>query len=164
MTSEAKYAKLNSFLLTDSDVRSIVALQLKKLVKKLEKKGLRCLIYARSKSEAKNWSENLGIGIYPNKGHHVIITLNDGTYGLNDLVAYNCICTVPPAPDRIPQMCGRLDRPGQKSDNLFLEYVVLKDTIDEGLLLRIDICNSFVHKYIMPLSKFYDLALGNTTS
>lgn len=156
---EIQYAKLNSFLTTTDSVTKSVSTQLKKMIKQLEKDDKRCLIYARSKHEAKIWSEHLSIGIYPQKQTHTIITVTDGTYGLNDLVQYNCILMIPPAPDRIPQMKGRLDRPGQTENKLFIEYIVLKNTIEEGLLLRIDICNNFVNQYIMPLSKFYEISV-----
>ncbi|AGF85442.1 helicase family protein [Moumouvirus goulette] len=66
----------------------------------------------------------------------------------------------PPTPDTLPQIKGRLSRPGQKSDNLYLEYFVLKNTIDEGLILRMNIASKFLHQYIMPLSKFYDISVN----
>lgn len=163
LTVETKYAKLNSFLTTTESVQLSYCNQLKKLIKKLEKDNKKCLIYARSKAEADLWSEQLGIGIYPIKQKHTIITVTNGTYGLNDLVQYNCICMMPPPPDKIPQMKGRLDRPGQLSDNLSLEYFIFKDTIEEGLMLRINICNSFMHQHIMPLSKFFEIAVNYAT-
>lgn len=161
LTVETKYAKLNSFLTTNESVQLSTCVQLKKLIKKLEKDNKRCLIYARSKTEAELWSEQLEIGIYPEKQKHTIITVTNGTYGLNDLVQYNCICMMPPPPDKIPQMKGRLDRPGQLCDKLSLEYFITKDTIDEGLMLRVNICNSFMHQHIMPLSKFFEIAVNH---
>lgn len=157
LSIEKKYAQLYSYL-TDTSVQLTICKQLKVIINEME--GCKCLIYARSKEEADIWSNALGIGIYPNKGTHVIITVTNGTYGLNDLVGYNTIIMIPPAPDRIPQMKGRLDRPGQKATTLRMEYIVVKDTIEEGLLLRIDICNNFVNQYIMPMSKFYELAIN----
>ena len=65
----------------------------------------------------------------------------------------------PPAPDLLPQIKGRLDRMGQNSNNLFIEYFVIKNTIEEGLILRLEIASSFLQKYIMPLSKFYDISV-----
>ena len=45
-------------------------------------------------------------------GTHVAISYAEGTYGLNTLVKYNTLLTRPPEPDKLPQMKGRLDRPG----------------------------------------------------
>lgn len=157
LSIEKKYAQLNSYL-TSEHVHISLCKQLKLLINKLE--GHHCLIYARSKHEADVFSEELGISIYPEKGKHVIITVTNGTYGLNDLVQYNTIIMIPPAPDKIPQIKGRIDRPGQKETTLHMEYIVISNTIEEGLLLRIDICNNFVNQYIMPMSKFYELAIN----
>lgn len=157
---EVKFSKLTSYLLSQS-VNILIIKQLKKLLVQLEKQKHRCVIYTRSNAEAESWSKELGISIYPIKGEHVIITYKDGTYGLNDLVIYDTIIMRPPQPDHLPQIKGRLDRPGQKSDNLRIEYFILKDTIEEGLILRLNMASKFVHKYIMPLAKFYDLSVNH---
>ena len=65
----------------------------------------------------------------------------------------------PPCPDHLPQMKGRLDRPGQDSDELFIEFFYISNTIEEGLLSRMDIANHFSTRYIMPLALFYDMAV-----
>ncbi|XWV24654.1 putative helicase [Tupanvirus deep ocean] len=160
LSLELKFAKLSSLLVSSSKTNSIVTEQLAALVKKLEKNKQRCLIYARAADEAKLWSDKLNIPIYPTKGTHCIVTYNDGTYGLNDLVIYNTIIMRPPPPDKLPQIKGRLDRPGQKTDDLYIEYFVLKDTIEEGLILRLNIASQFLQKYIMPLAKFYDVSVN----
>ena len=157
---EIKFAKLTSFIVSNAKASSSVTDQLGKLIKQQEKKKHRCLIYARAKDEAELWSDKLGIPIYPKKANHCIVTYHDGTYGLNDLVIYDCIVMRPPAPDLLPQIRGRIDRPNQQSDNLFIEYFVLKDTIEEGLILRMNIASQFIQKYIMPLSKFYDVSVN----
>ena len=161
MSTEKKYSKLNSYLISSETVKKSLMKQLRALIKRTEKKGHRCLIYARSATEAQTWSEDLNIGIYPNKGQHVIITFSDGTYGLNDLVAYDTIVTTIPQPDKTPQIKGRLDRPGQKLSELNMEYFVFKNTIDEGLIIRMNMCNQFVRGHIMPLSKFYDISVNH---
>lgn len=120
----------------------------------------RYLIYAKSNEEAAEWSAELDIPIYPEKGDHCIVTYHNGAYGLNDLVIYNAIIMRPPAPDLLPQIKGRLDRPGNKSNNLLIEYFVVKDTIDEGLIIRLNIASQFIQKYIMPLAKFYKISLN----
>ena len=160
MTIEAKFSKLNSFLISDAEVNSNVTRDLGVLVKKMEKKGHKCLIYARANNEAERWSKALGIPIYPKKGHHCIVTLHNGVYGLNDLVIYDTIVMNPPQPDKLPQIKGRLDRPNQQSDTLYIEYFVLNNTLEMGLILRLEIASSFVQKYIMPLSKFYDVSVN----
>ena len=158
---EAKYSKLNSYLISSPTATTHVLKQLRKLIKKLESKKHRCLIYARSKDEATEWSQGLGIDIYPIKGQHTIITYNDGTYGLNDLVIYDTIVLRPlMTPDKIDQIKGRLDRPGQESLNLNMEYFIVKDTIEEGLLIRMNMCSQFVKNHILPLSKFYDISVN----
>lgn len=161
LSTDAKFAKLASFLTSNNGVTNLVLDQLLKLIKKLEKNNKKCLIYAKSDKEAIRWSEKLNIPIYPTKGNHCIITYSKGTYGLNDLVIYDTIVMRPPQPDMLPQIRGRLDRPGQLKNNLCIEYFILKNTIENGLILRLEIASQFVHKYIMPLSKFYDISINH---
>lgn len=160
MALEVKFAKLSALLVSSAKTNQYVVDQLAGLIAKLEKKKRRCLIYARAKAEAEFWSTELNIPIYPIKGTHCIVTYHDGTYGLNDLIIYDTIVMRPPAPDTLPQIKGRLDRPGNKSNDLYIEYFVLKDTIEEGLILRLEIASQFVQKYIMPLAKFYDVSVN----
>lgn len=176
LDTEALYSKLTSFLISDKKIQASVRKQLDKLIKKCEESGRRCLIYARSKEEAVYWSQGLDIPIYVSKKdvsltksaskskimkrtNHIIVTYNDGTYGLNDLVIYDTIIMRPPQPDKLTQIKGRLDRPGQKSDNLFIEYFIIGDTVEEGLLIRMHIASQFIHQYIMPLARFYDISV-----
>ncbi|AVG46627.1 putative helicase [Acanthamoeba polyphaga mimivirus] len=158
---ETKYSKLTSFLVSNSDVNKLVVKQLRKLILNLEKQNRRCLIYARSSTEAELWSKKLNISIYPKKGNHCIVSYHDGTYGLNDLVIYDTIVMRPCQPDSLPQIKGRLNRPGQESNDLYIEYFLIQDTIEEGLLIRMNIASQFVHQYIMPLAKFYDISVNH---
>lgn len=160
MSNEIKFAKLTSFLVSNTNANNSVIKQLNSLIRKLVKDKRRCLIYAKSKEEAQLWSSKLNISIYPEKGTHCIVSYHDGTYGLNDLIIYNTIIMRPPQPDALPQIKGRLDRPGQKAENLYIEYFVLNNTIEMGLILRMNIASQFIQKYIMPLSKFYDISLN----
>jgi len=160
LSTEAKFSKLASLLISDNHIKNLVAKQLDKLVGKIEKKKGRCLIYAAAKEEAKLWSNKLNIPIYPEKGEHCIVTYHDGTYGLNDLVIYDTIIMRPPQPDKLPQIKGRLSRIGQQSNDLYIEYFVIEDTIEEGLILRLDIASSFLQKYILPLAQFYDISIN----
>jgi hypothetical protein len=66
----------------------------------------------------------------------------------------------PPEPDKLPQIKGRLDRPGQISNDLHLHYFFLEETIEKGLLLRMEVASKFHHDYIMPLAQFYKLSLS----
>lgn len=122
----------------------------------------KALIYAKSKKEAINISQRINsVTHYPNKsGKHVVISYTDGTYGLNDLIKYNTLITRPYYPDKIPQMKGRLDRIKQKSDILHLEYILLKDTIEEAWLIRLEMTNNFYKNHVMPLAEFYNLAIN----
>jgi len=51
---------------------------------------------------------------YPEISNNIcVISKYKGTYGINNLVKYDTILMKPPEPDKLPQMKGRLDRPGQ---------------------------------------------------
>nr|AEX62539.1 putative helicase [Moumouvirus Monve] len=160
MSLEVKFAKMTSLLVSSAKTNLTLVNQLKALIKRMESKNHRCLIYARANEEAIFWSTNLGIPLYPEKGRHCIVTYHNGTYGLNDLIIYDTIVMRPPNSDLLPQIKGRLDRPGNKSDNLFIEYFIFKDTIEEGLIIRLNIASQFLHKYIMPLATFYDVSVN----
>ncbi|ARF08823.1 DEAD/SNF2-like helicase [Catovirus CTV1] len=133
-------------------------------IKEIENDRPNCkiLIYARSKEEAdKMTSKN--IGRYPDiTKKHVVVSYSEGTYGLNDLVIFDTILTRPPNPDALPQMKGRLDRSGQKASILYLEYILIKNTIEEALLIRLDVANNFYNSHIMPLAEFYELAVTSS--
>jgi hypothetical protein len=96
---------------------------------------------------------------YPEKGNHTVLSFTEGTYGLNDLIIYDTILMRPPEPDKLPQIKGRIDRPGQKSKDLQIRYLLLKDTVEEASLMRLELCNSFYNNYLMPLAEFYDMAI-----
>jgi hypothetical protein len=158
---ETKFAKLSSLLLTASRKTNQVVTPLADLIKMCENRNSRCLIYANCQEEADYWSTSLQIPIYPDKGTHCIVTVSNGTYGLNDLTDYDTIVLRPPAPDILPQIKGRLDRPKQEKDTLFVEYFVMENSIEEGLILRMNIASAFMENYIMPLAKFYKISLDH---
>jgi hypothetical protein len=124
----------------------------------------RALIYARSKKEADDISNNINtVSRYPDKSkRHVVLSYAEGTYGLNDLVIYNTMITRPYYPDKMKQMMGRLDRPNQKCNVLNMEYILIGNTIEEAWLLRLEMANNFHKNHIMPLAEFYDLAVTIT--
>ena len=79
---------------------------------------------------------------------------------MNNLVGFDTILTRPANPDAIPQMKGRLDRPGQKNKELYLEYVYLDKTIEIAGMYKISFANSFYDNYILPLADFYKVAVA----
>ena len=68
--------------------------------------------------------------------------------------------TLLPNPGSLPLMKGRLDRQGQKKDTLNIKYIYINDTIDQAGLVRLEIANNFHNDYLMPLAKFYDIAVN----
>lgn len=124
-----------------------------------KKKNAKILIYASSKEEANNVSKIKNVGRYPDiKKTHVVVSYAEGTYGLNNLVEFDTILTRPPEPDKLPQMKGRLDRPGQKNDILHLEYVLIKNTIEDVYLYKLEVANNFYGQHILPLAEYYKMA------
>jgi hypothetical protein len=128
------------------------------------KNNQKALIYSKSKDEADKISFSIkSVTRYPNKkGKHVVVSYAEGTYGLNDLINYNVIITRPPQPDKLDQMKGRLDRPNQKCNILNLEYILVRNTIEEALLIRMEMANNFYKNHIMPLAEFYNIAVNVT--
>ncbi len=57
-------------------------------------------------------------------------------------------------------MKGRLDRPGQKENELVINYIIIDKTIENGDYLRLDLCNKFYSNHIMPLSEYYKIAVN----
>lgn len=158
LTSERMYGKLLHFLHANFDYVGAFS----QVLEKCESKGQRCLIYAKSKDQADLFSEQIkGVSRFPDtSGKHLAISFAEGTFGLNHLIYLNCIITLIPDPDKLPQMKGRLDRPGQKSDRLSIEYVYVEHTIDQGALFKMEMMNSFYKDYLLPLADFYDIAVG----
>ena len=160
LSSEQLYQNLSKLLYDNFDYINCF----KEILDKIGKmnNNRRALIYARSKREADNISNRLNnVSRYPNLTKtHVVASDSEATYGLNNLVIYNTIICYPNAPDLIPQKKGRLDRPNQKSDILYMEYVLTKNTIEEAWLFKLEMANNFYKHHIMPLAEFYDLAVG----
>jgi len=155
------YSLLSSYIISKCDYINYFNKRILEITNnKLNNK--RILIYARSKEEADKIAENIdGVTRYPDKtGKHVVVSYAEGTYGLNDLIEYNTILTRIPDPDKIQQMKGRLDRYGQKSNNLYMEYILLENTIEEGQLYKLEVSRNFYNNHIVPLADFYKCALG----
>ncbi|AYV81014.1 MAG: DEAD/SNF2-like helicase [Harvfovirus sp.] len=158
LSSERLFSKLQSFLYKNYDYINAF----RTLLENSERGGHRCLVYARSKDFADELVRNIkNLSRFPEiSGEHVVISYTEGTYGLNHLVFLDTIITMAPDPDKLPQMQGRLDRPGQKKDQLYLKFIYIKNTIDEASIFRLELANNFRNHYIMPLSEFYELAVG----
>jgi len=75
--------------------------------------------------------------------------------GINNLVKYDIILMKPPESDKLPQIKGRLDRPGQTSTKLFIEYILIEETIDEIDLVSLQVANNFYSSHIIPLANYY---------
>ena len=155
--SDKMYIKLQSYLFDSFDYLQAFA----DIIKKCEKSKRRCLIYARSKEEADDFSKIKNVSRFPDvSGKHLAISYTEGTYGLNHLIYLDTIVTRFPDPDKLPQMKGRLDRPNQKKNKLTIEYVYIDETIDRAGMLRLEMANNFYADYLIPLAEFYDIAVG----
>ena len=128
----------------------------------ISRQKAKILIYASSKDEANNIANMIdNVGRYPKKDIHTVVSYAEGTFGLNDLIQYDTILTRPPDPDKLPQMKGRLDRPGQSNNVLNIEYVLIKNTIEDAGLYKLEIARNFYKQHIMPLAEFYKIAVLN---
>ena len=52
-------------------------------------------------------------------------------------------------------MKGRIDRHGQKNEKLYMEYIMIENTIDEGNLYKLELSKNFYNNHIVPLAEFY---------
>ena len=155
---------LNKFIHDNCDYISYFSNKIKDI--EIKRPNCKILIYTKSKIEADNISSKvINVGRYPDiSKNHVVLSYTEGTFGLNNLVIFDTILTRPPNPDILPQMKGRLDRTGQKSEILYIEYIIIKNTIEEALLMRLEMANNFYNSYIMPLADFYKLAVNISTN
>lgn len=158
---EKVYHMLDNFIRTNVDYIKIFEDSIDKIVK--TRPTSKILIYANSKTEADKICKLKNVGRYPDiTKTHVVVSYSEGTYGLNNLVIFDTILSRPPEPDKLPQMKGRLDRPGQKCDLLYLEYVLIKNTIEDMSLYKLEIASNFYGHHILPLAEYYKLAvIGN---
>ena len=158
LASEKLYIRLQTLLFDEFDFVGAF----RDVIRTAQKKGSRCLVYAKSREEADTLASEIDdVGRYPDlTREHVVISYTEGTYGLNNLVHLDTIVTRPPEPDKLPQMKGRLDRPGQRGTRLTIRFLYVSGTIDEASLFRLELANSFRGTYIMPLAEFYEVAVG----
>jgi len=153
-TDEMKYSELASFIHQNINYISFFESKIKEL------KNKKCLIYAKSTKEADEIAKFKNVSRYPDKSkQHGVLTITEGTYGLNDLVIYDTLLLRIPEPDKLPQIKGRLDRPGQLKNELTIEFILVENTIEEANIQRLNMCNYFYKNYIMPISEFYSHAV-----
>jgi hypothetical protein len=158
-TDEEKYSILVKYIHDNCDYVSYFNQTIKKLEK--ERKDCKILIFTKSKNEAEKLAEsNKNIGLYPDiKQKHVCGSITELAHGINNLVIFDTILMRPPNFDILPQCKGRLDRPGQKSKNLYLEYLYLDKTIEIAGMYKIAMGNNFYENHILPLAEFYKIAI-----
>lgn len=152
------YIKLKKYLDLNVKFEEIAEEKVNQLLK-LKRK---ILLYVESESQLENFKQyvelkKLDWGFYPDINKQVcVISKHKGTYGINNLIGYDTILIKPPEPDKLPQIKGRLDRPGQKGTKLFIEYIVIADTIEEIDLVKLELSNNFYRGHIVPLANYYD--------
>ena len=157
---EKTYQKLTKYIKDNVNYVDIFIKTINKII--LKNINARILIYACSKTEADNIAKKMNdIGRYPEKKKHTVLSYAEGTFGLNDLIIFNTILTRPPESDKLPQMKGRLDRHGQTSNELYINYILLQDTIEEAGLYKLEIANNFYKNHIVPLAEFYKMTIMN---
>jgi len=157
------YLELKKFMSSNVDWENLIVEKTNELIKM----GRKVLIFAESDNQleklnnlVKNLIDKKNVqhswSFYPDISNNIcVISKHKGTYGINNLVKYDTILMKPPEPDKLPQMKGRLDRPGQIATKLYIEYIVVADTIDEIDLISLQIANNFYSSHIVPLANYY---------
>ena len=122
----------------------------------------RALIFARSKEEAAEVAKRLeNVSLFPQTaGRHIVTTTAVGARGVNTLTVCNLLITRPVEPDLVPQMKGRLGRPGQQNTRLRWIWMVADDTIESAKLERNQMAERFHDEHIVPLASFYARAVA----
>lgn len=150
------YGKLDALLVKHFDFNSHVFAMLQQL-----EEGSRALIFARSAQEAARLAHaREDISLFPDiSKRHVVTTTAQAARGVNTLIGLNVLMTRPVEPDLVPQMKGRLARPGQQHQQLKWIWLVIEQTIEEAKLERNHLAERFHNEHIMPLASFYQRAL-----
>ncbi|ETO28268.1 hypothetical protein RFI_08864, partial [Reticulomyxa filosa] len=87
--------------------------------------------------------------------HCRVFTTHEAAYGLNMQHECDCIISRPQSGDLMEQMKGRIDRPGQKRDELILKILFADNTIEEAEASNIRMCGQFIRQYLDPLSETF---------
>ena len=159
VNKKESYLELKKFMFEKVDWEKIIIEKTTELIR-LERK---VLIFVESENQLDklidlitNKKLNSEWSFYPDISNNIcVISKHKGTYGINNLIKYDTILMKPPESDKLPQIKGRIDRPGQKSSKLFLEYILIEDTIDEIDLISLQIANNFYSSHIIPLATYY---------
>lgn len=153
------YVELQKFMNNNVNYTKIILDRIFELIKENKK----VIYFAQSKNEVETLENYIltnkieNIGFYPEiEKDACVISIHSGSYGINNLVKYNSILLRPTESDKIPQIKGRIDRPTQICNNLYLEYIIIKDTIQEIDLVKLEIANNFYKSHIVPLANYYD--------
>lgn len=153
------YIEMQTFMKNNIDYVKLIITRINELLIS----GKKVVYFAQSTNEIERLEEYIiknkinNIGVYPNIDKDAcIISIHSGSYGINNLIKYNSILLRPTEPDKIPQIKGRIDRPNQINNNLYLEYIIIKDTLEEIDLVKLEISNSFYKSHIIPLANYYD--------
>mmetsp|Transcript_6167 Transcript_6167/g.14874 ORF Transcript_6167/g.14874 Transcript_6167/m.14874 type:complete len:234 (-) Transcript_6167:40-741(-) len=144
--SKLVYSKLKQLLHRDYDAAAI----LKSEAEKFMSQQRRPLIFVNSKLD-KQKVTNLYGGSLPRDAK--VLTVHEGAHGLNMQFDCDCIVTRPHPGDIMEQMKGRIDRPGQKQEELHLHIVYAENTIEAVEAANVRICGRFVMQYLNPLSE-----------
>lgn len=121
-------------------------------------KKVLCYVDSQNDIDKLKTQNNNDVYIYDKTNDEVInknicvISKYRGTYGINNLVDYDTIVLRPIESDKIPQIKGRLDRPGQKSKNLEINFIIVNKSIEELDITKIDIANNFYNSHILPIA------------
>lgn len=140
---------------------------------RLISKGRRPLIFANTEKElvrifkhlpcARRWSGQQGGegeergGGGGGGGSALVVTLHAAAQGLNMQHDADCIICRPQPGDRLEQMKGRIDRPGQRRHELELVVLMAASTVEEAEAANIRLCGSFFRHYISPHSRQFEL-------
>ena len=140
-------------------------------------KGRRPLIFANTEKEllrildvmpnARRWQgrprvDGSGAGAAVPKAHGrhtpsaLVVTIHAAAQGLNLQHEADCIICRPQPGDRLEQMKGRIDRPGQARKDLDLIVLMAQGTVEEAEAANIRLCGTFFRHYISPHSRQFE--------
>ena len=155
------YVSLKKFLRANYEASTCID-AMARMVASLKARSKRVLVFATSNQERARLLEKLPNSCSLKQAKHgkldgaktLVLTTNEGAMGLN-LQMYNAIVTRPQPGDLLEQMKGRIDRPGQESQQLELVVVLAKGTVEEAEAGNIRLCGAFFRQYLDPLSKSF---------
>lgn len=122
------------------------------------RKKVLCYVDSQNDIDRLKTQNNDDVYIYDQNNNDIInknicvISKYRGTYGINNLTGYDTIVLRPIESDKIPQIKGRLDRPGQKAKKLEINFVIINKTVEELDITKIDIANNFYNNHILPIA------------